>query len=83
MGRVTRDGHVAWTFEQDLSVRPEYSATCLVGEGEDCGEVIRSVGVEWIEEWMRRHTRTTGHVSYRRAVDDYVTLEPAATRSET
>ncbi len=74
--------HVAWTFEGDVSMRPQYSATCVTGEGEDCGEMIRSAGAEWIEEWMRRHTRATGHVSYRRVVDDYVTLEEFVIRSE-
>ncbi|MEV0263255.1 hypothetical protein AB0I49_18225 [Streptomyces sp. NPDC050617] len=38
--------------------------------------MIRSGGSDWIEEWMRRHTRATGHTSYHRVVDDYVTLEP-------
>ncbi|MFE7117428.1 hypothetical protein ACFU99_18640 [Streptomyces sp. NPDC057654] len=40
--------------------------------------MIRSGGSDWIEEWMRRHARATGHTSYHRVVDDYVTLEPLA-----
>ncbi|MEV0265844.1 hypothetical protein AB0I49_31545 [Streptomyces sp. NPDC050617] len=67
---------MAWTFEQDATTYPEYSATCVTGEEKDCGEMIRSGGSDWIEEWMRRHTQTTGHTRYRRTFDDYVTLEP-------
>ncbi|MEV0281226.1 hypothetical protein AB0I22_33235 [Streptomyces sp. NPDC050610] len=80
MKRASR--YAAWTFERDPEARPEYSAECVAVEVKGCGEMIRSGGPEWIEEWMRRHTQTTGHTSYRRAVDDYVTLEPFVTRPE-
>ncbi len=68
--------YTTWTFEQDTTTYPEYSARCVTGEEKDCGELIRSGGTEWVEEWMRRHTQITGHTRYRRTVDDYVTLEP-------
>ncbi|MEV0277748.1 hypothetical protein AB0I22_15405 [Streptomyces sp. NPDC050610] len=66
--------HAPWTFEQDPTARYEYSAECAAGADEGCGERLHSWGPDWVEEWMRRHTQSTGHTRYRRTVDDYVVL---------
>ncbi|MFH8980334.1 DUF7848 domain-containing protein [Streptomyces varsoviensis] len=74
MNRVYR--YVPWKIELDPLALPVYRADCVTGEETDCGEMIRSGGPEWIEEWMRRHTQETGHTRYCRTVTEYVTLEP-------
>ncbi|MEU7045485.1 hypothetical protein AB0A77_31120 [Streptomyces varsoviensis] len=76
--------YVPWAIVRGPATYPEYRADCVPGEdadaGEDggggCGEMIRSGGPDWGEEWMRRHTQATGHRTYRRTVTDYVLLEP-------
>ncbi len=68
--------YVPWTITRDPLALPVYRADCVTGEEKDCGEMIRSGGLEWVEEWMRRHTQETGHTRYCRTLADYVTMEP-------
>ncbi|MFE7120282.1 hypothetical protein ACFU99_33145 [Streptomyces sp. NPDC057654] len=68
--------YVTWKITEDTSTYPDYRADCVTGEEKDCGEMIRSGGLEWVEEWMRRHTQETGHTRYCRIIADYVTMEP-------
>ncbi|MEV0267018.1 hypothetical protein AB0I49_37550 [Streptomyces sp. NPDC050617] len=74
MSRIYR--YVPWSIVQDSATYPEYRADCVTGADEDCGEMIRAGGPDWVEEWMRRHTQDTGHRDYRRTVTDYALLEP-------
>ncbi|MEV0279630.1 hypothetical protein AB0I22_25000 [Streptomyces sp. NPDC050610] len=70
--------YVPWKITPDPLTRPDYRADCVTGQepgkGSGCGEMIRSGGLEWVEEWMRRHTEETGHTDYCRTVADYVTM---------
>ncbi|MEU7046024.1 hypothetical protein AB0A77_33910 [Streptomyces varsoviensis] len=75
MSRAFR--YTTWTVEQDPTARTEYSAECVTGENNDCGEMIRTGDPAWVKEWMRRHTQATGHNRYCRTVDEYVVLEPS------
>ncbi|MFJ4283001.1 hypothetical protein [Streptomyces massasporeus] len=68
--------YVPYTIVQDASAQPEYEASCVSGEEEDCGAgsgPCQAPGE--VEEWQRRHTQETRHLRYRRSFADYAVLE--------
>lgn len=62
-----------WTQRQPPG-RPMYEAECVDGDGVSCAAESGSrLDTELVEEWMRRHSRATGHRRFLRICSEYVT----------
>jgi len=71
--------YVPYSIVQDGSAEPEYEASCVSGDEDDCGAGSgRHPDPAKVEEWQRRHTQETRHTRYRRCFADYSLLEPQA-----
>lgn len=68
-----------FTTRQDLAVAPEYSAVCVSGADEACGEKSGPMDTaDDVDHWMRRHMAGSRHRHFRRAFVDFAELVPAA-----
>ncbi|MFE5026329.1 hypothetical protein ACFRAO_24185 [Streptomyces sp. NPDC056656] len=62
-------------ISEDRSSMPTYGAVCVSGDDADCGAASgQHVDTKPVDQWMAKHTATTGHDRYQQVFLSYATV---------